>query len=51
MSDRLLTKLKVSAATNQNFEESKMLDFLKVLWQQLRQPINSEIPLYLLVGY
>lgn len=51
MPDRLLMFLWLSAAANQNFEESKMLDFLKVLWQSLRQPIAPEVPLYLLVGY
>lgn len=27
-----------------------MLNFLKVLWQSLREPIASNIPVYLLVG-
>ena len=27
-----------------------MLNFIKSLWRELRRPISSEVPLYLLVG-
>lgn len=42
----------LSAAQNQKIQENpEMLDLIKSLWRELRQPIAATVPLYALVGF
>ncbi|MEZ2278074.1 MAG: hypothetical protein ACBR12_14305 [Microcoleus sp.] len=42
----------LSAAQNQKIQENQeMLDFIKSLWREMRQPIVATVPLYALVMF